>query len=123
MVMGIRNYMDLIVWQKAMDLVQAVYAVTKDFLRRSFIALPVNSEKPVFQFPQTSLKVRGRESKQEFLHHLSIAHGSIREVETQLQIAMRLDYLSESNLNRLMALASEVGRLINGLSNSMRRKK
>jgi four helix bundle protein len=57
----------------------------------------------------------------EFLHHLSIAHGSLCEAETQLQIANELAYLGQQDYDKLSDLAGTVGRLINGLSKPLPR--
>jgi four helix bundle protein len=60
-----------------------------------------------------------RHGRREFAHHLSIALGSLGEVETQMLIAPRLSYCSEDDSARFAALASEVGRLMVGLMNSL----
>ena len=58
----------------------------------------------------------------EFLHHLSIAYGSLTETETQLLIAGRLAYLEQKKVDHLIEQTNEVGRLLNGLSNSLSAK-
>ena len=79
-------------------------------LRRAAVSVPSNIAEG-----------QGRKSTNEFFRYLSIAHGSLREVETQVLIATRLDYLQEAAKCELMGLASEVGKLINGLINSLKR--
>ena len=61
-------------------------------------------------------------STKEFLHHLSMAYGSLREVETQVLIAERLRYLTQEEARNLMEPAAEVGRLLNGLSSALRKE-
>ncbi|HEX8231419.1 MAG TPA: four helix bundle protein [Chloroflexia bacterium] len=58
---------------------------------------------------------QGRTSTKEFLHHLSIARGSLSEVETQLLIAQRLGYLTKTDAASLLSEAGEVSRLLSGL--------
>ena len=70
--------------------------------------------------PSNIAEGQGRKSTSEFLHHLSIAYGSLMELETQLIIAERLGYLGQLAFAKLMSRAAEVGRLINGLYNSLR---
>jgi four helix bundle protein len=117
---AVRNYQDLIAWQKAMDLVQAIYKITATFPKEEIYGLSSQLRRAAISIPSNIAEGQGRKSKAEFLHHLSIAYGSLREVETQLLIAHRLAYLQQSELNGLMAAAAEIGRLINGLTNAMR---
>lgn len=65
---------------------------------------------------------QARNSTKEFLHHLSIAQGSLAEVETQMLIAERLGYMTKAALGPLMSLSSEVGRLMHGLSNALSKR-
>lgn len=118
--MTVRNYSDLIAWQKAMDLVELVYAFTKGFPKEEQYGLTNQVRRAVVSIPSNIAEGQGRRSTNEFLRFLSIAYGSLREVETQALIAARLGYLQEADTQNLIELASEVGRLINGLINSLR---
>ena len=117
--MPIKSYRDLIVWQKAMDLVEDVYKKTKGFPREERYGLTSQLRRAVVSVPSNIAEGQGRDSTKEFLHHLSIAYGSLCEVGTQILIAHRLGYLVTRDLEFLDALTSEVGRLINGLSNKL----
>ena len=117
--MAIKSYRDLIVWQKAMDLVEDVYKKTKGFPREELYGLTSQLRRAVVSVPSNIAEGQGRDSTKEFLHHLSIAYGSLCEVGTQILIANRLGYLEKRELERLDGLTSEVGRLINGLSNKL----
>jgi four helix bundle protein len=117
--MGGKNYRDLIAWQKAMDLVEEVYRATKQFPREEIYGLTSQVRRAVVSVPSNIAEGQGRSSAKEFQHFLSIAHGSLREVETQLMIAHRLEYLTEETLRRLMELAGQIGRLTQGLFNSL----
>jgi four helix bundle protein len=72
--------------------------------------------------PSNIAEGQGRRTKNEFARFLSVAHGSLRELETQVLIAGRLEYLSAATVNELLNMASVTGRLITGLINSLRRK-
>ena len=117
--MAIKSYRDLIVWQKAMDLVEDVYKKTKGFPREELYGLTSQLRRAVVSVPSNIAEGQGRTSTKEFLHHLSIAYGSLCEVETQILIGHRLGYLEKRDLESLDELTSEVGRLINGLSNKL----
>lgn len=112
-------YKDLIAWQRAMDLVEEVYAVTKDFPREELYGLTSQLRRAVVSIPSNIAEGQGRNSQKEFVYHLAIAYGSLREAETQLLISGRVHYLEQQRLNKLMELAGEVGRLLNGLSKSL----
>jgi four helix bundle protein len=117
--MKVKKYSELIAWQKAMDLTQETYTATGRFPKEEIYGLTSQLRKAVVSIPSNIAEGQGRKSTNEFLHHLSIAYGSLMEVETQILIAERLVYLDRQSVERLMECAAEVGRLINGLSNSL----
>jgi four helix bundle protein len=109
----------LIVWQKAMDLVEDVYKSSKDFPREEIYALTSQIRRAAVSIPSNIAEGQGRRTTLDFLRHLSIAYGSLREVETQILIAGRLRYVAQTRVDDVMDLAGEVGRLLNGLMNSL----
>ncbi len=117
--MAVKNYRDLIVWQKAMELVEEIYKETRSFPSEESYGLKTQLRKAAISIPANLAEGQGRRSNGEFLHHLSIAHGSVRETETHVLISDRLGYLKRDAVCRLMDRASEVGRLITGLSNTI----
>jgi len=117
--MTVRNYQELIVWQRAMDLVEDVYKTTKDFPREELYALTGQIRRAAVSIPSNIAEGQGRRTTADFLRHLSIAYGSLREVETQALIARRLDYIVQARLEEVMNRAGEVGRLLNGLTASL----
>ncbi|MDT4952527.1 MAG: hypothetical protein QOJ02_665 [Acidobacteriota bacterium] len=118
--MAVRNYSELVAWQKAMDLVEGIYAATKKFPKEEIYGLTSQIRRAAVSVPSNIAEGQGRKSVNEFLHHLSIAYGSLREVETQILIAGRLSYLEQEEINHLLELSAEVGRLLNGLSHSLK---
>ncbi|HYK88903.1 MAG TPA: four helix bundle protein [Acidobacteriota bacterium] len=117
--MTVKNYRDLIVWHKAMELVEEVYRETRCLPNEEMYGLRMQLRKAAVSVPSNISEGQGRRSKGEFLHYLSIAHGSVREAETQILISDRLGYLTKEAVFHLMEKASEVGRLITGLSKSV----
>ena len=116
-----QNYRDLIAWQKAMDLVEHVYAATKAFPGDERYGLTMQLRRAVVSVPSNIAEGQGRRSRNEFVHFLSVAHGSLREVETQLLIAVRLGYLRREVSTPVLELSDEVGRLVSGLARSLDR--
>ena len=119
--MKVKNYQELIVWQKAMDLVEDVYKASRNFPREEIYALTSQVRRAAVSIPSNIAEGQGRRTTSDFVRHLSIAYGSLREVETQILIAIRLRYLTQRNTEEVMKLAGEVGRLLNGLMNSLMR--
>src|SRR4051794_19918047 len=117
--MASKNYRDLIAWQKAMDLVEQVYHATRHFPKEEQFCLCSQIRRAVVSIPSNVAEGQGRQTPKEFTNFLYIAHGSLREVETQLLIAQRLLYLSEPQVVPMLNLSAEVGRLIRGLINSL----
>jgi four helix bundle protein len=118
-----QNYRDLIAWQKAMDLAESVYRVTANMPREELYGLTAQIRRACISVPANIAEGRGRRTHGEFLNQLSISHGSVREVETHALLAGRLRFLTSDDVNALMELTAEVGRLINGLANSLQARK
>lgn len=117
--MVVKSYRDLIVWQKAMDLVEAIYKSTQSFPRDELHGLTSQVRRAAVSVPSNIAEGQSRRSTKEFLHHLSIAYGSLSELETQIQIAGRLAYLRGEEAQSLLNKTAEVGRLTNGLCRSL----
>jgi len=117
--MAVRNYRDLIAWQKAMDLVVSVYDATKTFPRDELFGLTSQMRRAVVSIPCNIAEGQARDSTREFGHFLSIACGSLSELETQLMIAGRLHYLTDQQVATTLDECAEVARIIHGLKRSL----
>jgi four helix bundle protein len=120
--MAVRNYRDLILWQKAMDLVELVYRITIHFPQDELYGLRSQIRRAAVSIPSNIAEGEGRHSTGDFLRFLAIANGSRREVETQTIISQRLGYITEQECTNVLALASEVGRLRQGLADSIEQR-
>ena len=118
--MSSSSYRKLDVWQRAMDLVVECYKASKRFPREELYGLTSQLQRAAVSVPANIAEGQGREHRKEFLHHLSIAHGSLAELETHLQLAERLDYINSPDVQGLLTRSEEVGRMINGLRKSLR---
>lgn len=120
--MPVQSYRQLIAWQKAMELVKLVYDLSDKFPREELLGLTLQIRKAVVSVPPNIAEGQGRNSTKEFINHLSIAYGSLMETETQNLVAEMRNYITTDESAAVMNKAAEVGRLINGLSNSLGRK-
>ena len=118
--MSLRRYQELDVWKKAMDL--ECYLVTKNFPKSEVYGLGSQLQRAVISIPANIAERQGRQHPKEFLQFLSVAYGSLAELETHLQISERLNYIDSSLLEQLMMKTGEIGRMINGLRKSLRAK-
>jgi four helix bundle protein len=118
--MGIRSYRDLEVWQKAMDLVTECYRITRKFPRSEIYGLTSQLQRAAVSIPANIAEGRERHYQKEFIQHLSIAYGSLAELETHFQIAQRLNYIGMDELKELLERSGEVGRMLNGLRKALK---
>ena len=109
------SYEQLIVWQKAMDLVDGVYDATESCPRREMFGMIGQIRRAVVSVPSNIAEGQGRTGAREFLHHLSIASGSLCEVETLLKIGQRRCFIDDATAEPLLRLTADVKRLAAGL--------
>jgi four helix bundle protein len=120
--MSVQHYRQLIAWQRAMELVRTIYDLTAKFPKEETYSLTAQLRRAAVSVPSNIAEGQGRDSTKEFLHHLSMACGSLMEVETQVLIGKDLGYLSPEKSVQVLASSAEVGRIINGLMKSLRDK-
>jgi four helix bundle protein len=118
----VRSYRDLIAWQKAIQLVTEIYRATQDFPDRERFGLTSQLRRAAVSVPSNIAEGQGRQSTGEFKQSLGHARGSLLEVETQVFIARNLEYLSQEQSTRLINRTEEVGRIVNGLLGSLKRR-
>lgn len=119
--MKIKSYRDLIAWQMAMQLVEEVYTITKTFPKEELYGLTQQLRRAAVSVPSNIAEGHCRNGRREFVHHLSIALGSLGELETQVIVSERLGYLAAPESSKILATAAEVGRIIVGLMHSLER--
>jgi four helix bundle protein len=110
------GYRELLAWQEAMKLAVMVYHVTWRFPREEIYGLTAQIRKSAVSIPSNIAEGAARNSTREFYHFLGISAGSLAEVETQLELAARLEY---AKLDLATAQqAQKVGMLLAGLRRS-----
>ncbi|MDH4241461.1 MAG: four helix bundle protein [Phycisphaerae bacterium] len=117
-----KGYQDLEVWQKSMDLVVMCYQVTKNFPKSELYGLASQLQRAAVSIPANIAEGRERKYSKEFIKHLSIAYSSLTELETHIQIAQRLDYISSEKTKSLLEITAEIGRMLNGLRKSLEKR-
>ena len=103
-----------------MDLVTAIYQVSASFPKDELYGLTSQLRRAAVSVPSNIAEGQGRHGVAEFRHFLRPAGGSLMELETQVLIAERLCYVSSETANRLLASSAEVGKILNGLINSLK---
>jgi four helix bundle protein len=109
------SYKDLIVWQKAMDLVVEIYRICKFLPKEENYGLSDQMRRSVVSIASNIAEGQARDSKKDFIRFLSIAQGSKAELETQIEIFRRLKYIPDNELQKSENLASETGKTLRNL--------
>src|SRR5437870_11801156 len=117
--MQIRSFRDLRVWQAGIELVRLVYGMTSKYPRNETYGLASQMQRAAVSVPSNIAEGHARESTKEYHQHISIAQASLAELETQLEIARRLKYISEDELGLLLTKISALGRQLFALRNSL----
>ena len=117
-----KSYQDLDAWKKSMDLCVQIYSVTSNFPQHEMYSLTSQIRRCAFSIPSNIAELLGRSTTKDTLNFLSISKGSLYELETQLIIATRINYLSTENHNNINQLLIECKKLINGLTKYLRTK-
>ena len=117
--MKVQSYRELKVWQLAMDLAEQCYLMTRKFPKEELFGLTSQIRRAAASVPANIAEGQGRRSTKEFLHHLSIARGSLMEVETHLLLSHRVGLLNQEALGRLLTMAEEISRMLSGLRDAL----
>ena len=118
--MSVKSYRELEVWQLAMSLAEDVYGILKDLPNEERFALSNQLRRAVISVPSNIAEGFGRDSTKDFLHFIAMARGSLYEVMTQMELAVRLDYVPEQE--GFIEKAERVGMMLNALSVRLRRR-
>ena len=113
-----RKHHDLKVWQEGMELVTDIYRVTDSFPRDEIYGLTSQMRRAAVSVPSNIAEGAARISNKEFLQFLSIARGSLSELETQIMISRNLDYVQDVDLVLIRVVT--VFALLGGLMKSIR---
>ena len=109
----------LIVWEKAMNLVPDIYRLTREFPREERFGLSDQMQRAAVSVTANIAEGQARSQPKEFAQFLRIARGSLAELETHLTLCQRVGLIAKTDLQPLMALADEVGKMIRGLQKAI----
>jgi four helix bundle protein len=116
----VRSYRDLRVWQKAMALVVESYRLAKLLPKSETYGLIGQIQRAAVSIPANIAEGHGREHLGDYLRHLSVANGSLMELETHFLIMVELEYVTRDQVAQVMTMTSEVGRMLTGLTQKLR---
>src|SRR5438552_8207774 len=116
-----RPHEKLDVWRKSIDFVVALYKATEAFPKDEKFGLTSQLRRAAVSIPANIAEGAARKSNKEFAHFLSNSQGSASEVETELLIARRLNYLQEASYRPLRSSLDEIGRMLTGLAQHVQR--
>lgn len=115
-----KHYQDLLVWQRSIDLAEAIYTLTKDFPKEETYGLISQMRRCTISIASNIAEGQSRGSAPQFLQFLNISKGSISELETQLIISLRLKYITDYQYQSIQNDISEIGKMLNGLIRSIK---
>jgi len=117
---SILSYKELIVWQKAMDLVVAVYDLTEKFPQSELYGLVSQMRRSAVSIPSNIAEGRKRGTWKEFHNFVVIAYGSGAELETQIEIVKRLPFGKNLDFSKVDAPLNEIMRMLNTMTSSLK---
>ncbi|MFN8592273.1 MAG: four helix bundle protein [Thermomicrobiales bacterium] len=116
----IRSFRDLVAWQRAMDLAAGIYITTRSWPPEEISGITSQVRRSAVSVMANIAEGQGRTGSREFLHHLSIADGSLSEVEAHVLFAHRLQFLDDATLERLLHQVNDVRTPLPGLIQRLR---
>jgi four helix bundle protein len=117
----IRDYRDLIVWQRSLQLAKDVFLLCRQFREPESLGLGSQLRRAAISVPSNIAEGCGRGNRREYLRYLRIANGSLKELETQLILARDLQLAPADQFGVLLSGTEEVGRMLTGLRNALKR--
>ncbi len=114
-----KSYRELDVWKKAMNLVVAVYELTAEFPTEERYGLISQMQRAAVSVPANIAEGYGRLHRGDYIHHLSIANGSLAELETHITLAVRLSFVEREAAAAVWSMAQEVGKMLSGMVRSL----
>jgi four helix bundle protein len=116
---SINSFRDLRVWQVGMELVERVYCLTQTFPNTEVYGLASQMRRAAVSVPSNIAEGHTREHLREYLQHVSVAQGSLAELQTQAEIAARLGYIPQTDLEALLGIASALSKQLYSLRNAL----
>jgi len=116
------NFRNLLIWQKAMNLVTRIYQVTKSFPKEELFGLTSQIRRCSISIPSNIAEGYGRASNTEFIRFLNIATGSLFELQTQIEIALNIEYINEETFESLYTDTRELEIMLVSFTNKIKER-
>ncbi|MCF8296939.1 MAG: four helix bundle protein [Saprospiraceae bacterium] len=116
---SVKSFHDLIVWQKAHNLVLQVYKDTASFPSEEKFGITSQIRRAAISVPANIVEGHARRSRKEFLNFLNIAHGSLEELKYLLLLSRELNYLDENEYSEYSMITTEVSKILYGFKKSL----
>jgi four helix bundle protein len=117
-----RSYRDLVVWQKGIALVEDIYRLSSKFPAEEKFGLVSQMRRAAVSVPSNIAEGQARNTTSQFIHFISTAEGSLAELDTQLVIAIELDFCTSSDAQDAFSMIEEEQRMLNALRRSLEKK-
>ena len=108
-----QTHKDLKVWQRSVSFTTEIYKISQGFPREELFALTSQIRRAAYSIPMNIAEGYGRGANKDYAHFLSIARGSLYELDTQLNIAVMLDFITTEQTQEALILCEECGRMLN----------
>jgi len=119
---NITSYRDLKVWHLGMQIAENIYQITRQFPKEELYGLTSQLRRAAVSIPANIAEGHAKAFTRDYMRHLAIAIGSLAEVETLLDLTVRLGILAMQDVDELTAILGEEGRMLRGLQRSLRSK-
>ena len=113
------SFRDLLVWQKAIALCETIYEISRSFPKEEQFALTSQMQRAAVSIASNIAEGTGRSGAREFAQFLSIATGSAAELETHIELALRLSYIDSQAYHSVTERVIEVKKMLVGLRASV----
>ena len=115
----LRPHRKLLGWKRSIELVTMVYRVTSSFPKSEQFGLTSQMRRAAVSVPSNLAKGAARKGKKEFRQFLNIAQGSISELDTQIKVARRLDYMTQEDYTNVIQELTEISKMLYGLARTL----
>lgn len=111
----VNSHKDLLVWQRSMDLVESIYRTTARLPTSEQYGLVAQMRRSAVSVPSNIAEGYGRQATGEYRHHLSFSRGSLLELETQLLLCRRLNYMQKDEVDAVLEEIAEISKMLGSL--------
>jgi four helix bundle protein len=118
-IMGMHNFRELRIWQRSMDLAEAIYKITATFPKEERFGLVSQLNRCAVSVPSNISEGAGRATNKQFKHFLEFSMGSCNELQTQFELANRFNYITKDSLDKIIVEALQVYKMILAFYNTL----